>query len=234
MRPGAIVLVLAAAAAAATVACGEEAASPRDAASDATGPIDAAGDAPIDAPAAACPSLDETSCLARADCHAAYAVMPCRNILGYCAEYQRCDAGAADCLGPALCDIPSPFCAGPYVNSYVGACYGACVRADQCAGCRADKMTFTQANGCANDGSVEFCVPPVIEHALMLIAPTVHCAVGVGRAGCDPGSQLLCSFPTDATTCTAPHGGLTDAAWDTLCGVSMLPDVERIVPTIFE
>jgi hypothetical protein len=41
-------------------------------------------------------------------------------------------------------------------------------------------------------------------------------------------------FPTDASTCTAPHGALTDAAWDTVCGISMLPDVERIVPTILE
>ena len=41
-------------------------------------------------------------------------------------------------------------------------------------------------------------MPPVLEHALMLIAPTVHCVVGTGRAGCNPDSQLLCSFPTDA------------------------------------
>jgi hypothetical protein len=202
-------------------ACGADAA---------TGPIDAAADAP----GLACPALDEAGCLARADCHAAYVVTQCRNLLGYCAAYQRCDPGAADCQGPATCERVAPFCAGPYVTTFVGQCYGDCARADQCAGCRDEKMTFTQATGCANDGSVELCVPPVLEHALRLIAPTIHCAVGTGRAGCDPATQLLCSFPTDASTCTAPHGALTDAAWDTLCGVSMLPDVERIVPTILE
>lgn len=224
MRSAALALALAAA------ACGEADSVVVDAALDGTAAIDAA----VDGPPAACASLDEAGCLARADCHTGYDVMPCRNLLGYCAEYRRCDDGAATCIGEAACDRIPPFCAGPYVTTYEGACYGLCTRADQCAGCRADKMTFTQATGCANDGSVEFCVPPVIQHALMQIAPTVTCAPGTGRARCDPATQLLCSFPTSGAACTAPHGGLTDAAWDTLCGVSMLPDVVRIVPTILE
>lgn len=193
--------------------------------------IDAATDGHGDL---ACAQLDESGCLDRDDCHAAYAVTPCRNVLGYCAEYQRCEVGPADCLGPATCERVAPFCAGPYVVSYVGSCYGDCVRADQCAGCRADKMTFTQATGCANDGSVEFCVPPVLQRALSTIAPTVTCAPGRGRAGCDPATQLLCMFPTAGADCAAPHGALGDEAWDSLCGVSMLPEVTAIVPTILE
>lgn len=221
--------LLAAASASLTAACGEEPTQP--AAIDAAGTVT---DAATDAPAAACATLDQDACLARDDCHAAYQVSPCRNILGYCAEYTACRGGQADCLGPALCEIPAPFCAGPYVSSYTGACYGPCVRADQCAGCQAAKMAFTQATGCANDGSVELCIPPVLQHALALIAPTVTCAPGVGRARCDPARELLCQFPTDATTCAAPHGALTDDAWDTLCGITMLPDVTAIVPTFAE
>ena len=60
------------------------------------------------------------------------------------------------------------------------------------------------------------------------------CAPGGGRAGCDPATQLLCQFATDGTTCEAPHGALTVDAWDTLCGITMLPDVTAIVPTILE
>ena len=221
-RLAAITVALATIAAA---ACGAEPAVAIDAAT---------GAGAIDGPAVVCDALDEASCLARDDCHAGYEVSPCRNILGYCAEFAACDPGQADCLGPASCEIVEPFCAGPYVNSYRGLCYGRCARADQCAGCRADKISFTQATGCANDGGVELCIPPVLQHALAMIAPTVTCAPGVGRARCDPASELLCQFPTDATTCAAPHGALTDDAWDTLCGITMLPDVTAIVPTFAE
>lgn len=200
---------------------------------EADGPQGATDAAP-DGVAGACAALAEGACLTRGDCHASYQVSACRNLLGYCAEYLACADAPADCTGPATCERVAPFCAGPYVTSYQGACYGDCVRADQCAGCRTDKLAFTQATGCANDGSVELCVPPVMEHALKLLAPTITCVVGTGRAGCDPATELLCSFPTDASTCVATHGALTDAAWDTLCGISMLPDVTRIVPTILE
>ncbi len=191
---------------------------------------------PIDASPAggACATLDEGACLARGDCHAGYQVDPCRNLLGYCATYQACAAGLADCLGPATCERVAPFCAGPYVTSYLGACYGPCVRADQCAGCRADKLAFTQATGCANDGSVELCIPPVLATAITTLAPTATCAVGTGRAGCDPATQLLCTIPTAGAACTAVHGALTDDAWATLCHLSMLPEVTAIVPTILE
>lgn len=187
-----------------------------------------------DAAGGACAALAEGDCLARSDCHAGYTLSPCENIFGYCAAFGGCRSGQADCLGPAACAAPTPSCGGPYVISYVGACYGPCVRADQCAGCQTDKLAFTQASGCANDGSVEFCAPPALVHAFATLAPTVRCVAGVGRAGCDPATEQLCSFPTDASTCTTVHGALTDAAWDTICGLTMLPEVTRIVPTILE
>ncbi len=220
MQPASLI-ALALAAAAAAAACGEAGEQP-------------VVDAAVDGVGGACAVLDEATCLARSDCHAGYELFPCRNILGYCAEYRGCEAGVADCLGPASCERVEPFCAGPYVNSYRGLCYGLCVRADQCAGCRADKMRFTQAAGCDNDGSVEFCIPPVLEHAIAAIAPTATCAPGGGRARCDRESQLLCSFPTGAAECATPHGALTDPAWDTLCGITMLPDVVEIVHTVID
>jgi hypothetical protein len=195
------------------------------------GGADASATAP-DAATGPCSSLGETDCLGRSDCHAGFTVVQCRNALGYCAQFVSCQDGLADCLGPASCEILEPFCAGPFVTSYTQTCYGPCVRADQCAGCQDAKMTFTQADGCANDGSVEFCIPPVLQSAIQAIAPTTTCAAGTGRAGCDPATQLLCQFPTDATTCVTTYGALTDAAWDTLCGITMLPDVTEIVPTI--
>lgn len=187
-----------------------------------------------DGPSVDCAALDEAGCLARSDCHAGYDVTVCDNPLGYCAAYQRCVDGAAVCVGDAACDRIPPTCLGPYVHTYVGGCYGPCARADQCAGCRADKLRFTQATGCENDGSVEFCVPPALEAAVRVIAPTVTCAPGGGRAGCEPATELLCFFPTSGAACVAPHGALTDQAWDAVCGLSMLPDVEEIVPTFFE
>jgi hypothetical protein len=129
-----------------------------------------------DGPSVDCAALDEAGCLARSDCHAGYDVTVCDNPLGYCAAYQRCVDGAAVCVGEAACDRIPPTCLGPYVHTYVGGCYGPCARADQCAGCRADKLRFTQATGCENDGSVEFCVPPALEAAVRVIAPTVTCA----------------------------------------------------------
>lgn len=200
-------------------------------------PIDArAADAGgPDAVSGNCGALDEVGCAGRADCHPRYHLEACDNLTGYCAQYLACDDGAADCVGPASCDEPDPFCAGPYVVNYVGSCHDECTRAEACGGCRTDELAFTQANGCGNDGSVEFCIAPELEHAIALIAPTVTCAPGGGRAQCDPETQLLCAFPTvDASTCVSTHGALTDAAWATVCHLTMLPGVTRIVPTFAE
>ena len=194
--------------------------------------VDASGSA-VDAAVGSCPTLDLAGCLSRDDCHAAFEITECDNILGYCAAFISCDDGPAQCAGTPTCERAEPSCPGPYVVSYTETCYGPCVRADQCEGCRDTELTFTQAQGCANDGSVEFCIPTTLERAIELLAPTVTCAAGGGRAGCDPKTQLLCLFPTDASTCTS-GGALTDDAWATLCGLTMLPDVTEIVPTFFE
>ena len=109
--------------------------------------------------------------------------------------------------------------------------------ADQAGACPIGKIAFTQAAGCANDGSNEFCIPKGDAATLLKvqrIASTVTCGPGRGRAGCDPAHQELCFFPTAARTCTSPHGALTETAWAQHCQLATLPTVPQIVHTIFE
>jgi hypothetical protein len=192
--------------------------------------------APDLSPAPPCTGLDQASCDARTDCHGVFTDSPCKCLpLGCCAMFERCADGPADCTGPALCDAAPPYCDGPYVVSYTPSCYEGCARADRCGGCFPAKLAFTQASGCANDGSVEFCLPPTLVAAAQTINPAITCAPGSGRAMCDPAVELLCFFPTvDASVCVASHGALTDAAWAELCKLSSLPEVRQIVPTFFE
>ena len=108
---------------------------------------------------------------------------------------------------------------------------------DQAGACPTGKIAFTQAAGCSNDGSNEFCIPKGDAATFMevkRIAATVSCGPGRGRAGCDPARQDLCFFPTDPSTCTRPHGPLTDAAWAQHCQLATLPAVPQIVHTFFE
>jgi hypothetical protein len=108
---------------------------------------------------------------------------------------------------------------------------------DQGAACPTSKIAFAQAAGCSNDGSNEFCIPKGDAATLMevkRIASSVSCGPGRGRAGCDPTRQDLCFFPTDISTCTGPHGALTDAAWAQHCQIATLPSVPQIVHTFFE
>jgi hypothetical protein len=103
--------------------------------------------------------------------------------------------------------------------------------------CPTGKIAFTQAVGCSNDGSNEFCIPKGDAATLMevqRIASSVSCGPGRGRAGCDPTRQDLCFFPTDTSTCTSPHGALTDAAWAQHCQIATLPSVPQVVHTFFE
>lgn len=109
--------------------------------------------------------------------------------------------------------------------------------ADQAGACPTDKIAFTQAAGCGNDGSNEFCIPKsdaATRKEVQRIAATVTCSPGRGRARCDPERQDLCFFPTDASTCTSPHGALTETAWAQHCQIATLPQVPQIVHTIFE
>jgi hypothetical protein len=105
------------------------------------------------------------------------------------------------------------------------------------ASCRTDKIAFSQAEGCLNDGSNEFCIPsgdPAVQARVKSIASRVSCAPGGGRAGCISGSELLCFFPTGPIECVARHGALTAEAWAQHCELAALPEVKRIVHTWFE
>lgn len=105
--------------------------------------------------------------------------------------------------------------------------------------CERSKLTFAQELGCANDGSVEFCIPA--GHAEMLsqlaaINPAITCNVGGGRADClaTPG-LLLCMYPTNVPdACVADNGAMTNEAWADMCTLSLLPFIAKIVPTLFE
>lgn len=108
-----------------------------------------------------------------------------------------------------------------------------------CTAAAAAKLAFTQATGCSNDGSVEFCAPDGdagVAAALAAISPTITCAPGGGRARClDAPGQLLCFYPTAVPDqCVAQHGALTDAAWADVCAIAALPAITAIVATFYE
>ena len=103
--------------------------------------------------------------------------------------------------------------------------------------CQEEKLSFTQETGCANDGSVEFCIPSSDATAILAtlhsIDPAISCAPGGGRAGCVDTEQL-CFLPTSSDLCDAQHGALTPLGWDRVCRVSELDYVDQIVPTFYE
>ena len=49
-----------------------------------------------------------------------------------------------------------------------------CSALDLCGACEPAKLAFTQADGCQNDGSVEFCIPPSLENTVKAIAPSLR------------------------------------------------------------
>jgi hypothetical protein len=102
-----------------------------------------------------------------------------------------------------------------------------------------EKIMFAQATSCANDGSVEFCIPDgesALAATLAEISPTIRCAPGGGRAMCaaQPG-LLLCTYPTSfPAECAAPGGAMTEPTWLDMCDIAALPEVVQIVPTFVE
>ncbi len=109
---------------------------------------------------------------------------------------------------------------------------------DAPAGC-AGELAFTQATGCANDGSVEFCIPAnnaALITQLETISPSITCAAGGGRAMCNASPNLLlCFYPTAfPDQCTTAHGAMTDAVFTDMCQIAALPEVTMIVHTILE
>jgi hypothetical protein len=87
-------------------------------------------------PRCPCDAFGQAECEAAPECHAIYRDpndCPC-DAPGCCATFSRCADGPADCAGLDLsCRAPEPYCAGPYVVAYAGACYEGCVRAEDCA-----------------------------------------------------------------------------------------------------
>lgn len=104
--------------------------------------------------------------------------------------------------------------------------------------CPTHKLTFTQATGCQNDGSVEFCLPrdPQLAVRIRALAPELQGPLGSsGRAGCDLAREELYLLPTrPGIECAQNSSTLTDEAWARLCRVAEDPSVSRIVPTWFE
>jgi hypothetical protein len=99
-------------------------------------------------------------------------------------------------------------------------------------------MEFTQATGCRNDGSVEFCLPKdeQVVKRLRALAPELQGPMGsAGRARCDLAREALYFFPTrPGLECVEQSPALTDAAWGMLCRIAADPAVSRIVPTWYE
>ena len=102
-------------------------------------------------------------------------------------------------------------------------------------GCRTDKIEFTQQTGCANDGSVEFCLPAPDAAALaevLAIDATIFCEWGSsGRVGCNTLTEQLCLLPANCLGNTAP---MSNASWQTVCQLAALDVVAKIAPTFYE
>lgn len=105
-------------------------------------------------------------------------------------------------------------------------------------GCHTEKLAFTQATGCQNDGSVEFCIPTNmgIEAMLQTIEPAIHCAAGGGRAMCNATPNLLlCTYPLAfPAQCATDHGAMTGDTFGDMCSIAAIPQVTMIVHTILE
>lgn len=103
--------------------------------------------------------------------------------------------------------------------------------------CANDKIAFTQATGCVNDGSMEFCIPaddPAALVAILEIAPNTTCISSPGRAGCDTAAQLLCIVSADGMCHPVEAQAMTDSGWQTTCDLANLSFVDKIVPTWYE
>ncbi|RJS17740.1 hypothetical protein DRW03_27325 [Corallococcus sp. H22C18031201] len=103
--------------------------------------------------------------------------------------------------------------------------------------CPTRKFAFTREQSCRNDGWVEFCLPSDDTEALArvrAIVPDARTLPSGGRARCDVPAQVLVQLPTPTSECTERHGALQEPAWERLCRVAALPEVQRVVPTWFE
>jgi hypothetical protein len=104
------------------------------------------------------------------------------------------------------------------------------------AACQAGKIRFTQAEGCMNDGYVEFCIPDDAEALARIraIDPEITCGPGRGRAGCGSGEQLCLMSVAGDCPPESREAPLSDAGWGRVCALAGLDIVREIVPTWFE
>ena len=81
-----------------------------------------------------CGGLDGTSCDARSDCHAVFAICDCADA-GCCTPgFERCaDGPNATCSGAPACQVAPPNCGPLLVASHNVMCFDGCVRPTQCA-----------------------------------------------------------------------------------------------------
>jgi len=101
--------------------------------------------------------------------------------------------------------------------------------------CPTEKLAFTQATGCQNDGSVEFCLPrdEQVVQRVRALAPELRGPIGGGgRARCDLSKEELYFIPMPEACQVAD--ALPDETWATICRVAADPAVARIVPTWYE
>ena len=100
------------------------------------------------------------------------------------------------------------------------------------------KISFTRDKGCANDGSVEFCLPATdqaVRARVTAISSSISCAPGGGRAMCNDPGLVLCMFPTAFPThCEAVHGAMTGEVWTQMCSLSAIDEIHQILPTLAE
>jgi hypothetical protein len=86
---------------------------------------------------AACETLGHSDCVAAANCHAVYGLSPACvcDVPGCCHAFERCAQGAnAICNQDKIgCLRQAPYCEGPYVISFHGACYEGCAHESECA-----------------------------------------------------------------------------------------------------
>ncbi len=112
------------------------------------------------------------------------------------------------------------------------------VAAATCTTGDSTKIAFTRGQGCANDGSVEFCLPAAdqtVRARVTTISPSISCAPGGGRAMCNDPGLVLCTFPTAfPTQCEAVHGAMTDEVWMQICSLSAIDEIHQIMPTLAE
>lgn len=98
-----------------------------------------------------------------------------------------------------------------------------------------EKISFTQARGCENDGAVEFCATddPATEAALAKLVPGVYRVGTPGRSRCLP-PETAYLWPLGPGDCVALHGAMTDEAWAAVCALAAQPSVTRVSPWFAE